>query len=192
MKSCLFATLILICLCGCKSAEQAAPTVESGPKSSETPKVETKAAETKPGDSKITNSVDGSKTTIETKDSKTTLEKGKFTSENKDGTLTAGVDVTEAELGVPYYPGSKPTHQDVKTKAAKLTSVVSIRTSKDSPEAISKFYISKIGKPSSQSTTNGVTTCSWVSGPDKPANSLVIVQENGNSKLTLSSVKIAP
>lgn len=56
-------------------------------------------------------------------------------------------NVTEADIGAPFYPGSAPTQQgnDKITAGTKIT-VYSDRTTTDSPQMVADFYRSKMGQ----------------------------------------------
>lgn len=54
-------------------------------------------------------------------------------------------DVTEADLGAPFYPGSSPDAGSLKTTTPKGTTITSIRLTPDKPLKVLDFYRSKLG-----------------------------------------------
>src|SRR4051812_26913706 len=104
---------------------------------------------TAPDGSKVSVSKDGSATTVVGADgSKATLNNdgSSMTVTNDKGEKTSiGAAVSEGDLGLPFYPGSTEqkggsTVQDL----PKQKIVMSVRTSKDDPEQVGKFYKDKL------------------------------------------------
>lgn len=107
-------------------------------------------------ESTVIKSGDGGQVTIESdKDS------GTVTMSGKDGetSFSAGNDVTEAELGLPFYPGSKAKPgSDFRAEADGEKSVLSVRTTSDDPERVAEFYQNKV---------KGLSLSSYGEGKDK-------------------------
>lgn len=87
--------------------------------------------------------------------------------DGKGGTLEFGQgDVSEADLGVPFYPrsseGAAGMTSKVETDKEKI--VTSVRTSKDDPSKILAFYQPKVMNPSQSSATSGSTKVASISG----------------------------
>lgn len=106
---------------------------------------------------KVSMSTDGSKVSVtDDKGNSATFEGGqdggtvKITDEKGQSTMESGTSVSEAELKVPFYPGSteKP-NSSIKADTPEATTVTSIRTTADEPKKVAEFYKSKVKAPSS-------------------------------------------
>jgi len=100
----------------------------------------------------ITTSSDGSKTTyVDPRGNTSSVDNktGSISSTAVDGNKTElGAKVTEAELGLPFYPGSIPAAKaDFKASNSKERSVSSNRTTPDSVDKVVDFYKAKLIKP---------------------------------------------
>lgn len=61
--------------------------------------------------------------------------------------------VTEEELGLPFYPGSEPEPKsDIKVAGDKENTYVSVRTTADTPEQVVEFYKPKLSETSVTTT----------------------------------------
>lgn len=107
---------------------------------------------TGPDGSKVSTSPDGTSMTVTDKDGNTatvdTDGKGGLTiDDGKGGTMQMGqAQVSEDELGVPFYPGSTEPEASMSSKIEndKEKVVTSIRTSKDDPAKVVDFYNGKV------------------------------------------------
>lgn len=61
--------------------------------------------------------------------------------------------VTEAELRLPFYPGSTPTDGSMKLNADGRVSVMSVRLTSDEPVKVTEFYKSKVKETNESSMT---------------------------------------
>jgi hypothetical protein len=114
---------------------------------------------------KATYSDNGKKMVVEGKDgSKATLtEDGKMVGTSKDGSYEINGKVSEADLGVPFYPGSTeaPGSMKVDEKGKKMVS--SSRQTSDPGSKVVEFYISKLGKPESKMESGDISVATWKS-----------------------------
>lgn len=125
-----------------------------------------------PDGTKITADQDGSSMTI--KDEKGNVSTfnadnkgGMSMSDGKGGTLEIGQGtVTEADLGVPFYPRSKEGMAGMTSKvdSDKEKIVTSVRTTTDDPSKVLEFYQPKVMNPSQSSATSGSTKVASISG----------------------------
>ena len=125
-----------------------------------------------PDGTKITADQDGTSMTI--KDEKGNV--STFNADNKGGmTMSDGQggklefgqgNVSEADLGVPFYPGSSEGTAGMTSKVEtdKEKVVTSVRTSKDDPSKVLAFYQPKVMNPSQSSATSGSTKVASISG----------------------------
>lgn len=127
---------------------------------------------TGPDGTKITADQNGTSMTI--KDDKgnvatiNTDDKGGMSmSDGKGGTVELGTgNVSEADLGVPFYPGSADGTAGMSSKVEtdKEKIVTSMRTSKDDPSKVLEFYQPKVMNPTQSSATSGPTKVASISG----------------------------
>lgn len=73
--------------------------------------------------------------------------------------------ITEKELGIPFYPNSVDTGRDIDMKGFSVSQQYSDRTTSDSPEQVVAFYKSKLGNPDSEETDHGETSLDWGHNP---------------------------
>lgn len=76
----------------------------------------------------------------------------------------SSTSVTEAELGIPFYPGSTPGDGSMKMNADGRTSVMSVRLTSDDPVKVTGFYKSKVKEPNESSMTADGTVQATVTG----------------------------
>lgn len=99
---------------------------------------------------------------------------------------TMGISaVTEAEMGLPYYPGSSAiAGRDIKSNADGKQSLMSVRTSSDKPAKVTAFYKDKIKNP----VTADMGDMSSVSGAleDGRQVAILVSASNGNSEITIT------
>lgn len=68
--------------------------------------------------------------------------------ESSRGKLTVNYKHTEKELGVPFYPGSKPVNDgSMDMEVQGLNWMMQALTTEDSLEKVKAFYIAKLGQP---------------------------------------------
>ena len=105
-------------------------------------KIDMKAGE----DGWSTKSSDGSEIKVDSS--------GMTAKDAKGGTYSVGSsDVSEAELGLPFYPGSAPlAGRDMKADAGGKKTFVSARSTSDTVDKVVAFYRDKIKEPTSTST----------------------------------------
>jgi hypothetical protein len=141
------AALISVAISGCGSKD----TVILG---ADGTKVQTdkagNATMTGPNGEKLEINADGSMTATD-KDGKTTTAKvdkdGKnFSMANEKGESVniSSNAVTEAELGIEFYPGSEEGEGSLKSNAGDTNIVMSVRTTSDDPKKVIEFYKGKI------------------------------------------------
>lgn len=129
---------------------------------------------------------DGSKMTIKTDDGKSVEvernSEGGTIKSSDGGTATYGKGLSESELGVKFYPGSKETTGGATYSMEGATVSTSIRETSDDPGAVAAFYKKELGKPSVETTQAGTTTMIWQQGN----RTLTIVASRDGEKTTVS------
>lgn len=133
---------------------------------------------------------DGSKMTIKTDDGESVEVEGNTeggTIKSSDGgTVTYGKGLSESELGVKFYPGSKETAGGGTYTMEGATVSTSVRETSDEPDAVATFYTKELGKPSVETTQADATTLIWQKG-----NSTVTVVAGRDSGKTIVSITVA-
>jgi len=89
--------------------------------------------------------------------------------DDKGNEMSMGTStVTEAQLGVPFYPGSDAVSgKDMQVVADGKQSYVSFRSTSDSPEKVAEFYKGKVKGPTvTSSASNSAVTGKLDSGAD--------------------------
>jgi len=95
--------------------------------------------------------------------------------------------LTEADLGVPFYPGSVPQEEEGLRLESEGESIVAVsRYTPDLPERVVEFYRGVLGEPSLLDQDGAMTRVEWkqprrvelrvVPGPDKTGFSLTVVK----------------
>lgn len=179
-------TLMGLAACG-------GPQVEIKGDNGETVKVNAK------GDMSVTDK-DGKTASVTNDNGKVTVkdDKGTTTMESKDGGVTVksaeggmemGKDkITEAELGLPFYPGSTSVN-DQKVDSGGKTSLICIRETKDDPAKVGAFYKDKFTVESNASANQGGTDTVAMSGKLKDGRKVAVqVNKSGDSPTSVSVV----
>lgn len=82
--------------------------------------------------------------------------------QGKDGsTATFGGTVTEADLGVAFYPGSTELPGSMKTSEKGKTSAMASRQTTDPASKVIDFYTAALGKPESTFSSGDNAIASW-------------------------------
>lgn len=137
----------------------------------------------------VTTSKSGGTTTYSDNkgNSATVSEDGKqMTFKNEKGESgTIGQGVSEADLGLPFYPGSvdKPG-ASVKFEQAGEKTVASSRTSKDEPAQVVAFYKDKIEDPKDSSVNSGDMKMGSLGGKLKDGAEVAIMASKTGSAET--------
>lgn len=129
----------------------------------------------------------GQEMTVESKDGKAQLEAKNGTlkeHDDKGNSVEMGTGVSEAELGVPFYPGSTETKDSMKANTDKGQEFISIRLTNDAPAKVVDFYTSKLGKPKSSMTSDSMTMATWQSG--KRTEVLMFGKDGTSNKISLT------
>jgi hypothetical protein len=143
----------------------------------------------------VTVSKDGSGSTITGPDGTKVNISGdgtKMTGTNDKGeSFSVGGGVSEADLGLPYYPGSEEQKGSSSTQdLPKQKIVMCIRTSKDDPEKVGEFYKDKMeGQSPSNSTAGDVKVMSML-GKLKNGSEASVSATRQGSKDTLINVMV--
>jgi len=102
----------------------------------------------------------GNVASVDTNGGKTTIDDG------KGGSVTMGAgQVSEGDLGVPFYPGSKETAMAsgmIESGGEKM--VTSMRTTTDDPGKVSDFYKEKVKNPQISNANSGGNVVSGMTG----------------------------
>lgn len=137
----------------------------------------------------VTSTSDGNSTTF--KDGKGTDvkidEKGMSGTVDGKQTSISTSQVTEEELGMPFYPGSEATDKDIKAEVGSEKNYMSTRTTSDSPEKVMEFYKSKNPDPKGSSMMSG--EMALVSGTLKNGRKFAVsaMVKDGKTQITVSS-----
>lgn len=164
------AALAALCLIGCGQKED---TVMVGPDGS-----------------KVTASKDGSEVKVSTP-------QGEMTASSKDGSytykddkgneVTAKTNVTEEELGLPFYPGSSAKDGGgIVSNENGRKSVFCTRTTSDDPEKVIAFYKDKIQEPKDTSATMGELKSATLTGKLNGAEIQVTAVKQGAEMTQIS------
>lgn len=132
----------------------------------------------------------GGNVTVTTKDGTyTSTNDGKSiqarTADGKTMTMDVEASVSEADLGMPFYPGSAESGKGSKMEVNGKKSISSIRTTSDSPEKVIEFYKSRLANV--QSTYAGGTMATLAA---KDGDRLLTIQassENGTTTIYASN-----
>jgi len=125
-----------------------------------------------PDGTEITSSKDGSSMTFKDQNGKTaqmsTDKEGNMEVTGADGqkmSIGAGL-VSEADLGLPFYPGSEDAGKGMsnKVEAQGKKVVTCIRTSKDTPDKVLEFYQPKVMNPTQATADSGEVKSVTISG----------------------------
>lgn len=138
---------------------------------------------------KATVSGNGDKMTIESENGKTQYEATNGTvkaHDDKGNSMEMGTGVSEADLGVPFYPGSVETKDSIKSTTDKGTTVMSNRTTTDDPAKVLEFYTGKLGKPETSVNAKDMTMASWKAG--KKSETLMVSKDGTSNKISLTVV----
>ena len=142
---------------------------------------------------KATISQDGAKMTFEGKDGEkvdVVSKDGKTTWKSNEGaTMESGGTMTEAELGLPLYPGGK-TQEGSSTKVDTPQGSVRtvILTTSDAPDKVVEFYKPKIKEPNTYTGTNDGNINTMLNGKLESGETVLIsaTREKGSSETTVS------
>lgn len=106
--------------------------------------------------------------------------------DNKGNSMEMNANaVSEADLGVPFYPGSKDTPSSMKITSNGKTAFSSMRTTTDDPSKVLDFYTQKLGKPDSTATTGQMATASWGANGPKPT-AIIASSEKGVTNIQIT------
>jgi hypothetical protein len=114
---------------------------------------------------------------------------GVLTEKDKNGnSVQIGGDISEADLGVPFYPGSASTPGSFKGNDNGQVIVTSVRSTKDSPAQVIAFYKDRLGAPTTEVSTPTGNLANWDKGPLKtlveasPSGSTTTINVTRSSK----------
>jgi hypothetical protein len=146
--------------------------------------------------SSVTASKDGKSMTINTPDGTANIDtsgNGKTTFKDEKGNEASwGASVNEADLGVPFYPGSteKP-NESMTTSSNGKKSILSRRTTTDEPDKVIAFYKDKVKDGKDSTATVGDMKTAALNG--KAGNGEVSVtatkQGSGNTDISIGYVE---
>lgn len=142
-----------------------------------------------PDGTEITSSKDGSTMTFKDESGKTaqmsTDKEGNMEVTGADGQkMSFGTGlVSEADLGLPFYPGSEDAGKGMSSKieAEGKKVVTCVRTSKDDPDKVLEFYQPKIKNPSQATGNSGELKSATISGKlDSGADVSIAATKDGS------------
>lgn len=141
--------------------------------------------------------IDGAHIDIDSKDGKFKMDADgdtfKMKANDKDSSFENGVTITEAELGLPFYPGStevKVASMKAETKSERT--FISVRQSTDSPEKVIAFYRPLVLEPELTTKKDDSRDEQELKGKDKDGNKVAVSasRENGNSNSSVTVVHV--
>lgn len=108
--------------------------------------------------------------------------------DGKGGTMSmGGTEVSEAEMGLPYYPGSTETPGSAKVTADGKTSLVCLRETTDDPSKVVAFYKDKVKEGKDANMSSGNTVMATLSGKlDDGAEVNLVANKEGAEKTKIS------
>lgn len=120
----------------------------------------------------------------------TVNESGKDTTfrDAQGNTATLATRVSEAELGVPFYPGSSATEADSSFTADGKTSSISIRTTADAPGKVIEFYKGELDKVESD-TNAGIASVLVGKKGDRDVSVMVSVEQGKTTIMVTAYTK---
>ncbi len=181
MKHIVFGSLLMLALAGCSKSGPDGEKVSVNPTTGDMTVTDKDGRTTEvknEGDGWSAKSSDGSELKYED---------GKMTGKNEKGeTFESGaIDVTEAELGLPFYPGSKPVEfgsTKMETAEGKTFSVN--RSTSDMPDKVVEFYKAKFTDPQTFNSSTDGAVQSQVSGKlaDGAEGAVIAMRDKGKSE----------
>lgn len=128
----------------------------------------------------VTVSKDGTKVEIKSEDGSGEMkvdESGNFEFRDEKGNvISSGTGtVTEEQLGVKFYPGSKEKTGGTNIQVEGMRSYISIRSTTDSPKKVHDFYKSLLGPSETSASTGDSFFDAW---------------KKGNRKITIAIARI--
>lgn len=110
--------------------------------------------------------------------------------DSKGQSMSAGVGkVSESDLGVPFYPGSKEdTSGSFMADTSDGKSISCLRTTPDDPDKVQAFYKVKIETPTDSSTTSNGMKMVVMGGKQKDGHSITItaIRDAGATETKIS------
>jgi hypothetical protein len=112
--------------------------------------------------------------------------------DDKGNSTTVGFGVTEADLGLPFYPDSTEVANGGSTSNANgVHSVMCQRTTKDDPEKVTAFYKDKIeGGESSNSTMGDMKMASLSGGKLKDGSEVAVMAMKNKGEDTSITITV--
>jgi len=140
---------------------------------------------TDPNGNKVTMDTQGGTTTLQSKDAVAQVGNGTYSShDNKGNSVAIGTGISEADLGLPFYPGSTEAPGGTKATNDKgATTVISYRNTNDDPSKVVEFYTAKLGKPDNTATIGAMATANWKQG--KNTTALMVQKVDNAQRITL-------
>jgi hypothetical protein len=152
----------------------------------------------KPGGDVVATDAKGNKVTMTSKNGETTIKSkdvvehvGKnntFEShDTKGNSVSVGKSISEADLTLPFYPGSKELSGAIQVTDAKGTkTAASYRSTTDDAAKVVAFYTAKLGKPINAASAPGTLTAGWKEGKRSVAL-LVTKGDGGTQRISLTA-----
>ena len=147
-------------------------------------------------------SSDGTKMTSTDKDGKTTtIETGATTGsvsvKDEKGTTTAetGTSLSEADLGIGFYPGStEKTGVSAKSDTPDGKSAMSVRTSTDEPTKVAEFYKGKVKEANVMSMGDATHDVQMVTGKLESGGTVTVSasREKGKTETDINVTTVIP
>ncbi|MFZ4507866.1 MAG: hypothetical protein ACOYON_09250 [Fimbriimonas sp.] len=113
---------------------------------------------------------------------------------DKDSKFENDVSISESELGVPIYPGSSEVRvASMRAESTKERSVISVRTTTDSPEQVADFYRSKMTVNSESKQKDDTSTEIELKEDEKSGRKFAVSAKREDGKTTtVTVVRVTP
>lgn len=99
---------------------------------------------------------------------------------------------SEGDLGIPFYPGSKPdpTHQSMDSSRSGIAVQNAHLITTDAFDKVVEFYKAKLGKLSTGNGPGGTKQALWkeVSADKKVRRTVTITGSQGGTKITITKI----
>ncbi len=178
-----FSVALLLVGCGSKNGSDVTITGDNGEKVT----VNTK------GDSGTATITDknGEQMTVDSKNGEVKMSGTDKNGEIKSATMGGNTGISEAELGVPFYPGStEKTAEQMKVETGTEKDYLSCRTTSDEPAKVLDFYKDKVkGLTGSVTSMSGMTMAVASSNLESGAKFTLTAERKDGAKET--EIKVA-
>ena len=133
----------------------------------------------------------GEKMSIDSKNGEMSMSGTDKNGEKTSMTMGGNTPITEAEIEVPFYPGSTEKQSDqMKIETDKEKSFVSSRTTSDDPQKVVDFYKDKVKNVTSSVINSGDTTMGMCGG-NLPSGTKFSLMADRKKDSNVTEIKIS-